>query len=232
VSLSPEMEAAYEGPGFIEFAALKVEFPDKTIRLVDGSGVVKLGLETYEKSDSDYGVWASGDDIADGIGGEAPRFRFTLKVPDPAIAQAMVLPGSGHQMSPVTVTTGLVDPMTGLALPGWETEFLGFFDTARRTVTEEEDSVACDSFSAMEFWFRTMDGRRLSSAWLKSRYPTAKGLDHMKDVRASLPWGVGGAGTAFKGSVAGDWDWRKIFIPSIGHDPRNTPTQSGWDFLM
>lgn len=215
MALTPEMETAYEGSGFLEFAALRVEFPDKTLRLLDGSNFVKLGSETFSPSDPDYGVWASGDDVSDGIGGEAPRFRFTLKVPDPD--KAMVLLGQDRQMSPVTVITGLLDQVTGLALPGWETEFLGFFDTARRVVSDNDDAVACDSFSAMEYWFRTMDGRRLSSAWLKSRYPTAKGLDHMKDVRASLPWGVGGAGTAFKGSTAGDFDWRRVLAPG-GHN--------------
>lgn len=215
MALSSEMEVAYDGSGFIEFAALKVEFPDKTIRLLDGSNVVKLGGETYEKSDPDYGVWASGEDISDGIGGEAPRFRFTLKTPD--VEKAMALINGARQMSPVTVITGLLDPVTGLALPGWETEFIGFYDTAKRAVNDDDDMVACDSFSAMEYWMRILDGRRLSSAWLKSRYPDAKGLDHMKDVAVSLPWGVGGAGTAFKGSPSGDWKWEKIFMPGVGH---------------
>lgn len=208
MSLTPEMEAAYDGSGFIEFAALKIAFPDKTVRLLDGSGVVKIGSETYTASDDDYGVWASGDDIADGIDGEAPRFQFVLKVPTPE--KAMALLAADRQMSPVTVTTGLIDPGTGLVLPGAEIEFVGFFDTATRTITEDDDEVSCDSFSAMEYWFRLQDGRRLSAAWLKSRYPTAKGLDHMKDVTAALPWGVGGAGTAFKGTTAGeyaDWNW-------------------------
>jgi hypothetical protein len=207
--MSPEMEAAYDGYGFVEWGALKIEFPDRTVRLLDRAGYLDLGSgEVFTGEDEVYGEWAAADDIPDGVDGEAPRFQFSLAVPDAATAQAMVLPGSAYQMSPVTVLTGLVDPMTGGALPGWETEFVGYFDVARRhTARGEGNLVECDSFSVFEHLMENAEGVRLNGAWHKERYPDELGLDHIVDVEKVLPWGTGGANSGFSGSGKKDGPW-------------------------
>lgn len=216
MSLSPEMIAHYESEGFVEWGALKIEFPDRTVRLLDRSGYLDFGGgEVFTGEDPVYGVWATGDDISDGVDSEAPRFQFGLKIPNPAVAQAMVRPGSAYQMSPVTVMTGLVDPYSGLPVPGWETEFVGYFDTAVRHVDADQDIdlTECDSFSVFEYLMENSEGVRLNGSWHKSLHPGELGLDLVVDVEKSLPWGTGGAGTQFSGKGAGPSDWTQGFSP-------------------
>jgi len=223
--MTPEMEAAYDGYGFIEWAALKIEFPDRTVRLLERSGYLDLGgSEVFTGEDAVYGTWVTGDDIGDGVDGEAPRFQFTLAVPDATTAQALI--AGDRQMSPVTVLTGLVDPMTGEPLPGWETEFVGFFDVARRhTAYGEGDLVECDSFSVFEHLMENAEGVRLNGAWHKERYPAELGLDHIVDIEKTLPWGTGGANSGFsgKGKNDGPW-WTEGFSPLTRYATRSSGT--------
>lgn len=216
MSLSPEMEAAYDSDGFVEWATLKIEFPSRTVRLLDRAGYLDLGGgEIYTGEDDVYGVWATGDEISDGVDSEAPRFQFGLKIPDPAVAQALVMPGNPFQGSPVTVMTGLVDPLTGDPLPGWETEFVGYFDSAARALDIEGDLdlTECDSFSVFEKLMETNEGVKLNGAWHKALHPGELGLDLVVDVEKTLPWGTGGAGTEFSGKGSGPSDWTQGFSP-------------------
>lgn len=232
MSMSPEMEAAYDGDGFVEWAALKIEFPDRTVRLLDRAGYLDLGGgEIYTGEDEVYGVWVSGDDISDGVDSEAPRFQFGLKISDPAVAQSLVWPATGRQMSPVTVMTGLVDPETGDPLPGWETEFVGYFDTSvRRLDTDNDiDVVECDSFSVFEYLMENSEGVRLNGPWHKALHPGELGLDLVIDVEKTLPWGTGGAGTEFSGKGAGPSDWTQGLSPITRYVTR---AQGGMGYVM
>jgi len=214
MAMSPEMEAAYDGSGFFEWAALKIEFPDRTVRLLDTSGWIDLGGdEVYLGEDEVYGVWATADDISDGVDSEAPRFQFGLVVPDPEVAQSLI--AADRQGSPVTVLTGLFDPSAGVVLPGYETEFVGTFDEAVRRVNPNgADLVECDSVSVFERLMENAEGVRLNGAWHKSRHPGELGLDHIVDIEKTLPWGTGGANSGFagKGKSDGPW-WTEGFSP-------------------
>ena len=111
MALSPAMDSALQGLVVTAFCAVKIVLPGGTVRLIDGSGMVTFGSETYTGLDPVYGTLSAIEQINEEIATSAPRARITLMPPDNAAIVALTNPMV--QGSAVTIWVGVVDSSTG-----------------------------------------------------------------------------------------------------------------------
>lgn len=78
MAMNPAMLAALKGRNPTLVHLVRIELPDRTIRLVDGSGYVVWGSETFTGKDSTLGVIAGFGDFTETEGVESPRQELNL----------------------------------------------------------------------------------------------------------------------------------------------------------
>src|SRR3546814_15206260 len=86
---TPAMETALAAETPLVVGLLKIELPDATIRLLDGSGQLVFDGETYTGRDRVFGSLAAVEAIEDGVGDEAPALNFTLLPASDAASAAL-----------------------------------------------------------------------------------------------------------------------------------------------
>src|SRR3546814_520081 len=108
---TPAMETALAAETPLVVGLLKIELPDATIRLLDGSGQLVFDGETYTGRDPVFGSLAAVEAIEDGVGDEAPALNFTLLPASDAASAELASPDM--QGSVVSLWLAAVDRATG-----------------------------------------------------------------------------------------------------------------------
>lgn len=186
MALDASLDAALKGAAPLVCLLLKIELPDHTIRLVDGSGEVNFDGEAYTGEDDIYGVLDGVEGITEQVGTEAPTVRFTFL---PTSLQALAdITHPANQGAPVYVWFGVVGD-NGLIVGEPELLFLGELDTAEVEAGETSTVIAFDVVSAWERLFEANEGRRLNDKYWQTLYPGARGLQYVTEIQRDLPWG-------------------------------------------
>lgn len=186
------------------FGAIKIELPSYTIRLLDGAGVMVIGGETYTGEDANFGTINSIDQIAEGIGDEAPELILSLYPKDGVAAGTLCSPAM--QGSRVTVMFGAVDPATGTPIGTPEVVFLGEVDIPTLSVESGSRTVEFTIVSVFERMFENEEGIRASDGYHQSIWPGELGLQYMTGTGGKLYWATkkpAGTVTAYGGSYGG-----------------------------
>jgi hypothetical protein len=185
---TPAMKAALAAERALLFGALKIQLPNHTVRLLDGSGEVPFGGDTYTGRDPIFGVLAAIDTLTDGVGDEAPALSITLL---PASdAAAATLASASMQGSPVTLSLGALDPMTGAVIPDPMLLFLGELDQPRLSKDGGKRELEYECVSSFERLFDNDEGARLSDSYHQSIWPGEKGMSNVTGIIKTIYWGV------------------------------------------
>ena len=201
MALSPALATAFGGRAVTAFAAIQIELPNHTIRLLDGSGVLMLNGQTFAGSDPKYGAISSVESFSDGLDAEAPTLQVTLGLPSNVSTAEVADPAA--QGSRVSAWIGAVDPITGVSIGDAELVFAGELDTAMLTVGQNTRSLALTCVSAFERMFSDDEGVRLNDAFHQSIWPGETGLVAASAVRNRPYWGAQGPTPAVSATSSG-----------------------------
>ena len=183
------LKNALAAPAPLLFGALKIELPDYTLRLLDGSAVLQIGSEIYSGIDATFGTIAALSPLGEDMDDSAPEVTVTLFPPD--ISAAAVLSHPHMQGSVATIMVGAVDAATGAVIGSPEVLFLGEIDVPVIATAENgERTVEFTIVSVFERLFEVEEGQRASNGWHQSIWPGELGLDHMTGTDVNLYWGV------------------------------------------
>jgi hypothetical protein len=205
----PALEAAAASETPFLFGAVKIEFPDYTLRLLDGSAEVTIDGELYVGEDDTFGTLDSIDSLTEQIGDEAPEIQIALLPPDGAASSQLA--AATMQGSRVTILFGAYDPASGAVIGQPEVLFLGEIDVPTIDLGEGSRTVSYSVVSVFERLFEVAEGERASDGWHQSIWPGELGLMFMTGTVRNLYWGtkrpvpqqIGGNG--FVGSAMAAW---------------------------
>lgn len=190
MSLTPEMQAALEAADVALFGCLKIELPDYTIRLVDGSATLVIGSETYVGRDPVFGTAYMGSEFSDGDAETVPHLTLTFLPPDDT--SAATLANSAYQGAPVTMMVGAVYRETGQVVPDPVTMMVGELDTCLLAVSRGQRVVTMEVVSALAVCFEEDEGARLNDGFHQSIWPGELGFQFVTVNPTALPWGAEG----------------------------------------
>lgn len=183
------LKNALAAPAPLLFGALKIELPDYTLRLLDGSAVLQIGSEIYAGRDETFGTIAALSEMDEDMEDSAPEVTVTLFPPD--VSAAAVLSHPNMQGSVATIMVGAVDSASGAVIGVPEILFLGEIDVPTIGISERgERTVEFSIVSVFERLFEVEEGQRASSGWHQSIWPGELGLEHMTGTDVNLYWGV------------------------------------------
>lgn len=183
----PVLTAALAADGAWLLGAVKIELPEHTIRLIDGSAEVWIGGEKYAGEDDVFGTLAAIEQIGEDMGDEAPEVRLAL-YPKNASALA-TLANPAMQGCRVTIMLGAVDPATMTPIGQPEVVFLGEIDTATLVTGDSGRRVEYSIVSVFDRLFEVDEGQRASDGWHQSIWPGERGLEYMTGTTDPLYWG-------------------------------------------
>jgi hypothetical protein len=187
--LDPTLKSALAQPSVHLFGALKIELPEYTLRLVDGSGTIVIGGETYIGLDATFGAIAELSELTEEIGDSAPEITVALYPPD--VTATAVLSHPDMQGSRATLMVGAVDPISGIAIGTPEILFMGEIDVPSIQIDQNgARKVEYTIVSVFERMFEVEEGQRASNGWHQSVWPGELGLDHMTGTDVNLYWGA------------------------------------------
>lgn len=188
--LSMGLAAAFAAGNVTLFGALKVEFPDHTLLLLDGSAVLAIGSDIYVGRDTIWGVCSSISEFSDGDATQAPHMVLTFQ--PPTNTAAANLTAATNQGAAVTIMVGAVNRVTGQVIPDPYVLFVGEWDVGTLTASKGDRAVSAEIVSIFERLFEQDEGARLTDAWLQSIWPGALGLQFHTVDPSNLPWGKSG----------------------------------------
>lgn len=183
------LKNALAQPAVLLFGALRMELPDYTLRLLDGSATLVIGGETYVGMDPTFGTIASISELTEEIGDSAPEITVTLFPPD--VSATAVLSHPGMQGSTVRLMVGAVDMASGVVIGTPETLFLGEIDVPTISIDQQgARTVEYTVVSVFERLFEVEEGQRASDGWHQSIWSGELGLAHMTGTDVNLYWGA------------------------------------------
>ncbi|WP_289145001.1 hypothetical protein [uncultured Sphingobium sp.] len=208
------LKNALAAPAPLLFGALKIELPDYTLRLLDGSAVLQIGSEIYRGQDSTFGTIAALSEMDEDMEDSAPEVTVTLFPPD--VSAAAVLSHPNMQGSVATIMVGAVNSASGAVIGTPEILFLGEIDVPVIGVSERgERTVEFSIVSVFERLFEVEEGQRASNGWHQSIWPGELGLEYMTGTDVNLYWGVKPpkgrmtSRTGISGAVAAVQSWNQ-----------------------
>jgi hypothetical protein len=204
----PLLEAAAAAGAPFLFGAIKIEFPDYTLRLLDGAAQITIGGETFVGEDSVFGAIETIGALDERIGEEAPEIEIGLLPPD--ASAAATLAAAEMQGSPVQILFGAFDPSTGAVVGTPEVLFYGEVDVPTIESAEGSRRVSYTVVSVFERLFEVNEGERASDGWHQSIWPGELGFEYMTGTLKNLYWGAKlpvkqmiGPSSGFVGAMAG-----------------------------
>lgn len=203
MSMSPAMLAALKARNPLLVHLLKIELPDRTIRLVDGSGFVLWGAESYAAEDADFGKIAGFGELSEAEGTEAPRQTVQLLPTGNAALAALTAPGA--QGSPVTIFAAVVDRQTGQVIGEPDPRFIGELDDAGFNHDRNSTLLELELSTIWERLFDDNEGHRWNDAFWTYLYGSnARAFQHVTNATRKLFWGYhgptsGSGGTSYGG---------------------------------
>lgn len=187
-ALAPGLDTALQADRPLIFGAVEINLPGYNVRLLDGSGFVTIGGNTFTGSDETFGVLAAIDSLSDGIGDEAPGLNITLQpATDAAVAD---LASPAMQGSRVRLWLGAIDRATGVAFTDPFLLFDGELDVPTLKVGLRVRDLEYDCVSGFERFFANDEGTRLSDSFHESIWPGETGLANMSGLPKTSYWGA------------------------------------------
>lgn len=182
----PVLQAALETDAPFLFGAVEIEFPDYTLRVLDGSGELVIDGNTFVGIDPTFGVLSTIGEHSERIGDEAPELTISFLPPDGAAAATLA--SAAMQGSTVRIMMGAFDPATNTVIGTPEQLFLGEIDVPTIEVAEGQRSVSYTAVSVFERLFEVSEGARASDGWHQSIWPGEFGLEYMTGTVRNLYW--------------------------------------------
>ncbi len=182
----PLLQAALESEAPFLFGAVEIEFPDYTLRLLDGAGELTIGGNLFTGDDAVFGSLESISDLDEEIGDSAPETTITLLPPDASAAATLANPAM--QGATVRIMLGAFDPTSNTVIGEPEQLFLGEIDVPTYDTAQGQRSVSYTCVSVFERLFEVAEGERASDGWHQSIWPGEKGLEFMTGTARTLYW--------------------------------------------
>jgi hypothetical protein len=187
MTIHASMAAGLQADFIKTFVAIKIDLPNDTIRLIDGSGVVTFAHGTFYGSDPVGGTIVGLSPIEESLTNEAPRFQITLAPPNTDAMIKLATPRA--QGSPVGVFFGLVNDQTGQVI-GEPFRRAGFLDFATIHADENQRVVEIECATEADRLFSATDGSRFNDSSHQSVWP-GEDLFKYVAVAGDVPiWGV------------------------------------------
>lgn len=186
--MTPALQSALAQPRVLLAGFLRIQFPDYTLRLVDG-GTVQWGAETFVSRDDRFGTIGAMSAIAEEVGDTAPAVDVSL-IP-PSLADAIELANAAMQGAPARIWMGAIDREAGTVISEPELIFAGEVDTVALELARGERSVEITIVSVFERLFDDDEGARLSDTFHQSIWPGELGFVHMTSTVINEIWGPG-----------------------------------------
>lgn len=189
MSADPTLVAALGADGAWPFAALRIELPEKTLRLLDGAAWIDIGAETFKGEDDDFGTVLALEPISESLDNEAPEFKFVFQPNDAASAAYLANPAM--QSSTITVMVGAMNMATGVPIGTPEIVALLEIDVPRLRIGENGvRQVEFTAVSVFERLFAVDEGERATDGFHQSIHPGELGLSMMTGTPEKLWWGA------------------------------------------
>lgn len=202
MSMSPAMQAALEVRNPLLVHLLKIELPERTVRLVDGSGYVVWGAETFVGEDAEFGKIAGFGEFTESEGIEAPRQTVQLMTETNAAVAALTAPSA--QGSPVTIWAAAIDRTTGQIIGEPDIRFPGELDDAVSNVGRNAALLELELATVWERLFDDNEGHRWNDTFWTYLYGSgARAFQHIPNVGDEVYWGYNGPASGSGGSSYG-----------------------------
>ncbi|CAM3128191.1 hypothetical protein [Brevundimonas diminuta] len=202
MSMSTAMLTALQSRNPLLVHLLKIELPGKTIRLVDGSGFVLWGAESYTAEDADFGKIAGFGEFTEAEGTEAPRQTVQLLPTGNAAIAALTAPNA--QGSPVTIYAAAIDRQTGQVIGEPDVRFVGELDDAGFNHAQNSSLLELELATIWERLFDDNEGHRWNDAFWTYLYgANARAFQHVTNAGQKLFWGYNGPSSGSGGSYGG-----------------------------
>jgi hypothetical protein len=184
----PVLQAALETDSPFLFGAIEIAFPDYTLRLLDGSGELEIGGETFVGIDPTFGVLDTISTHEEQIGEEAPELTIGLLPPDDTAASELV--SALMQGSLVRIMLGAFNPASNSVIGEPEQLFLGEIDVPTLDFAAGSRTVSYTCVSVFERLFEMREGERAADGWHQSIWPGEKGFEFVTGTVKNLYWGA------------------------------------------
>lgn len=188
MSLDPALLAQLQNPAVILFVAVEIDLPGYPLRLVDGAGFVSFGGNTYHGRDDTYGALGAIEAIGDGVANDAPTVKVNILPPTNTASADLCDPLA--QGSAVSIWSGALDPVTGLAVGAPFLHFAGEVDVPTLSGDRGSRNLEYECTSVWARLFAATEGARLSDAFHQSVWPGELGMEYVTAVQRQLPWGA------------------------------------------
>ena len=186
-ALSAGLETALNSDTVIVFGAVRIALPGATLRLLDGSGVVTFGGETFIGEDPSFGVLGGISNLTDGIGDEAPAFEVTIIPPNDTAAGTLA--AATMQGATVQLWLGAIDRATGTPLGDPYPFFAGEIDVPVIRSGPQGRAVDYQIVSVMERLFQEDEGAKLSDSFHQSIWPGETAFFDVTGIEQTVYWG-------------------------------------------
>ncbi|MEM6907171.1 MAG: hypothetical protein AAF494_00710 [Pseudomonadota bacterium] len=173
---------------------LKIELPARTIALCDGGFFIWNG-DTYRSRNDLFGVIASIESLAEGIGDEIPALELELHPPGTAAVAELSQPG--YQQSRARFWVAEYSPVTGLIIGSPDLMFEGQIDQTTLRLIRSERTLSTSVVSTAERLFERNLGNTLSPGFHKSIWPGETGHDNATGLKVPIAWGAQGPQQSF-----------------------------------
>lgn len=204
--MSPALLAAMKSRSYVQAHLLRIELPDHTIRLLDGSGFVVWGAgenaEVFQGKDPEFGTISGFGEFTEAEGTEAPRQTVQLLYKDNAALARLTAPMA--QGSPVTIYLAVVDRQTGAVIGEPDPRFFGELDDGSFNVDRTSKMLELELSTVWERLFDDNEGHRWNDTFWSYLYgPGARAFEHMPYVGGKMHWGYNGPSSGSGGSSYG-----------------------------
>lgn len=179
---------------------VKIELPDTTLRLCDGS-FIRWDGETFDAEDAVFGAIDKIESINEGVGDEIPALRINFLPRSTAAAAELSQPHWQGSRVRMWIAEVLPDTMSVTGTPSLM--FDGQTDSTELVIDRGRRELVMDVTSAAERLFVVDEANTLSPRFHKSLYPGELGEDNASGVGVGVAWGTAQP-TTYSGSGFSD----------------------------
>ncbi|EQB15767.1 hypothetical protein [Sphingobium lactosutens] len=178
---------AFTGSVLTLVALMKIELPDRTIRMCDG-GFVYWSEELYDSVDELFGTIGSAEAFEEKTGDEAPGGKMTFLPPSTAAGIAINNPAM--QGSRMRFWLGEVDRSIGRVMGMPELSADLTIDTVTPKASKGRREIDVEFESTARRLFLVMRGQALSNRFHQKCFPGEMGMANATGMPRSTAWGA------------------------------------------